>query len=90
MRTVSYAATKYGYCVRVKIGSSPIFEYTTGNSQHDSQAFIAPGSPGAVSRSQLRRWAKQTAEEMAEELLANRVEYDSDLEAQLEPCETVR
>jgi len=90
MRTVSYAATKYGYYVTVDDGGTPIFEYTAGNSQHDSQAFIAPGSPGAVGRSQLRRWAKQTAEEMAEELLANRVEYDPDLEANLDPCETVR
>jgi hypothetical protein len=90
MRTVSYAATRYGYYVQIMEGNRPIFEYTAGNSQHDSQAFIAPGSPGAVSRSQLRRWAKQTAEEMAEELLANRVEYDPDLEAQLEPCEMVR
>ena len=90
MRTISYAATEYGYCVQVIDGGRPIFEYTAGNSQHDSQAFIAPGSPGAVSRLQLRRWAKQTAEEMADELLANRVEYDPDLEAQLDPCETVR
>ena len=90
MRTVSYAATRFGYVVQVIDNGEVISEYTAGNSQQDSQAFIAPGSPGAVSRSQLRRWAKQTAEEMAEELLANRVEYDPDLEAQLEPCEAVR
>lgn len=67
-----------------------IQEYAAGNCQTDSQAFIDPGSPGAVSRSQLRRWAKQTAEKMAEELLTNRVEYDPDLEAQLELSWTVQ
>ena len=90
MRTISYAATRYGYYVQVIDGGRPIFEYTAGNSQHDSQAFIAPDSAGAVSHSQVRRWARQTAEEMAEELMANRGEYDPDLEAQLEPCEAVR
>ena len=90
MRTISYAATRHGYCVQVIDGGEVVYEYTAGNCRTESQAVIAPGSPGAVSRSQLRRWAKQTAEEMAEELLANRVEYDPDLEAQLDPWETVR
>ena len=47
--------------------------------------------PNAVRLSQLKRWAKQTADQIAGErgIPANQIEYDPDLEAQLEQCETV-
>ena len=92
MQTISYAATSYGYCVQLIDNGEVVSEYAAGNCLTESQAVIAPGSPGAVSRSQLRRWARQTAEEVADEwrLRHEHVRYDPDLEAQLEPCETVR
>jgi hypothetical protein len=67
-----------------------IYEYTAGNCQIESKAVIDPGSPVAVSRSQLRRWAKETADQIAEErgIPTNQIEYDPDLEAELDaiPC----
>jgi hypothetical protein len=46
---------------------------------------VDPRSPNAVRLSQLKRWAKQTAGEVANErgIPAKRIEYDPDLEAQL-------
>jgi hypothetical protein len=92
MKTISYAATRFGYCVQVTDGGEVVYEYTAGNCRSESQAVINPGSSGAVSRSHLRRWARQTAKETAEEwrIPAKEVVYAPDLEAQLEPCRTVR
>ena len=42
-----------------------------------------PGSRNAVRLSQLKRWAKQTAGEIAKERGIARVEFDADLEATL-------
>ena len=86
MRTIIYAVTSMGYSVQVLDGSEVVYEYTAGNCQTESQAVLNPGSPGAVSRSQLRRWAKQTADQIANEwrIPLNRVEYDPDLEAELD------
>ena len=91
MTTIAFAANQFGYCVQVIADGEVIQEYAAGNCQTDSQAFIDPGSPGVVGRSQLRRWAEQTAKEIADEwqIPLNKVEYDPDLEAQLERCETV-
>jgi len=90
MRTIAFAATRYGYCVQVIDGGMVVYEYTAGNCPTESQTVVAPGSPVAVSRSQLRRWAKQTADQIASDwrIPLNRVEYDPDLETQLDaiPC----
>jgi len=90
MKQVIYAATDQGYCVQVIDDGTVIYEYTAGNCQTESQAVLNPGSPGAVSRSQLRRWARQTADQIAEErgIPMNQVEYDPDLEAEMDaiPC----
>jgi len=90
MRNVIYAATRCGYCVQVLDDGEIVYEYTAGNHQRESQTFVAPRSPNAVSLSQLRRWAKQTADQIAEArgIPANQVEYDPDLETQLDaiPC----
>jgi len=90
MKQVIFAATDQGYCVQVIDGGMVVYEYTAENCQTESQAVLNPGSPGAVSRSQLRRWAKTTADQIAEErrIPLNRVEYDPDLEAELDaiPC----
>jgi hypothetical protein len=83
MRNVIYAATGCGYCVQVIDGGDVIYEYTAGNHQKESQAVIDPSSPRAVKHGQLKRWAKQTAGEVANErgIPAKRIEYDADLEA---------
>ena len=85
MQTVIYAATRYGYAVQVVDGGDIAYEYTAGNHQLESQAVTAPRSHHSVTLPQLRRWAKQTAGEIAPErhIPASRVEYDPDLESTL-------
>lgn len=85
MRAVIYAATRSGYCVQVIDGGEVVYEYTAGNHQRESQTAVNPCSPNAVRLSQLKRWAKQTAGEVANEreIPAKRVAFDADLEAQL-------
>jgi len=90
MKSVIYAASDCGYCVQVIDGGQTIYEYTAGNHQGDSQTFVNPRSPNSVRLRQLKRWAKQTADQIAEErgIPANQIEYDPDLETQLDaiPC----
>ena len=90
MQSVIYAAIGCGYCVQVIDGGEVVYEYTAGNHQRESQTFVDPSSPNAVKLRQLKRWAKQTADQIAEErgIPANEVEYDPDLETQLDaiPC----
>ena len=88
MRTIAFAATRYGYCVQVIDDGMVVYEYTAGNCQTESKAVIDPDSSVAVSRSQLRRWAKQTADQIAEErgVPLSRVEYDPDLELDAISC----
>ena len=85
MRSVIYAATDCGYCVQVIDGGEIVHEYTAGNHQRESQTFVDRRSPQAVRLSQLKRWAKQTAREIAKErgIPADRITFDPDLEAQL-------
>jgi len=90
MKNVIYAANDQGYCVQVIDDGTVIYEYTAGNCPTESQAVLNPDSSGAVSRSQLRRWARETADQIANEwrIPLNRVEYDPDLEAEMDaiPC----
>ncbi len=83
MQTVIYAATRYGYCVQVNDGGEIVYEYSAGNCQQESQTVVAPSSRNAVSLRQLKRWAKQTAGEIAKERGITTVEFDPDLEATL-------
>jgi hypothetical protein len=86
MPSVIYAATRLGYAVQVIDRGGIVYEYTAGNCGLESQVVVAPHSPNAVKLSQLRRWAKQTAGEIAKArgIPADRIEYDPDLEATLE------
>ena len=88
MQNVIYAATRYGYAVQVLDGVEVFYEYSAGNHRLDSQATTEPRSPNAVRLPQLRRWARQTAGEIAKAqgIPANRVEYDPDLESTLTEC----
>ena len=67
-----------------------VYEYVAGNCQKESTAIIDPSSTNAVKLSQLRRWAKQTADQIAEKrgIPTNQIEYDPDLETPLGaiPC----
>jgi hypothetical protein len=85
MHNVIYAATKFGYCIQVIDSGKIVHEYATGNCWNESQTVIDPKSPGAAKLSQIKRWAVQTAKEIASErgIPANQIEYDSDLEASL-------
>jgi hypothetical protein len=85
MQCVIYAATRRGYSVQVIDGGEIVYEYSAGNCGKESQTFIAPGSPNAIGLRQLKRAAKQTAEEIAKErgIPIKQVEYDPDLEAEL-------
>ena len=83
MQTISYAATRYGYCVQVIDGGEVVYDYTAGNHRGESQTFVDPRSPNAVTLRQLKRWAKQTAGEIAKERGITTVEFDPDLEATL-------
>jgi hypothetical protein len=91
MSIIVFAANQFGYCVQL-IDDGIVHEYAAGNCRTESQTVINPGLPGVVSRSQLRRWAEQTAEEIAEErgIPVRKIEYDPDLEAQLELSGAVR
>ena len=90
MSSVIYAATRCSYCVQVIDGGEIVYEYTAGNHERESQTFVDPRSPNAVNLRQLKRWARQTADQIAEErgIPANQIEYDPDLETQLDaiPC----
>ena len=84
MPNVNYAATRWGYAVQVIDGGQIVYEYTAGNHQRESTAVIDPRSTNAVTLRQLRRWAKQTAGELANERGIRQVQHDPDLEAQLQ------
>ena len=85
MQTIIYAATRYGYCVQVIDSGKIAHEYAAGNCWNESQTVIDPKSSGAANLSQIKRWAVQTAKEIAKErgISANQIEYDHDLEASL-------
>lgn len=85
MQSVIYAATSHGYCVQVIDGGEVVYEYRAGNHQRESQTHVDPRSSNAVKLRQLKRWAKQTAGEVAKQrgIPTNRIAFDPDLEVQL-------
>ena len=85
MQNVIYAATRFGYCVQVLDGTAISYEYFAGNHSMESSTVTAPTSRNAVKLPQLRRWARQTAGEIAHEqgIPMQRIEYDPDLESLL-------
>jgi hypothetical protein len=85
MQTISYAATRWGYSVQVVDQSRIVYEYSAGNHQNESTAVVNPRSPNAVKLRQLKRWARQTAGQIARErgIPPKQIAHDPDLEAQL-------
>lgn len=86
-KTVLYYATRWGYSVTAyDADMQPVDEYRAGNHPLDSQGVVTPQKryePGDVhpmSLRTLRKFAKQTALEMAQEygVPADCVAYDDD------------
>jgi hypothetical protein len=82
MQSVIYAATRYGYCVKVLDGGQVIHECSAGNCWKESPTVIDPTSPHAIRPYRLRAWAKSTAGQIAKErgIPPKQIEYDADLE----------
>lgn len=83
MRTVQYAATRYGYCVQIVQDGEIVLGYSAGNCLLESQTVVAPRSRNAISLCQLKRWARETADGIARKQRISRVRYDPDLEKEL-------
>jgi hypothetical protein len=66
-RHIIYGACPYGYTAQVVQDGEIVDEYTAGNSPFDSQGYINPDSPGAVSLRTLQVYARRTAQDLAEE-----------------------
>lgn len=65
--TVGYTVTDYGYNVNVyDADGQPVEQYSAGNHAGDSQVYVERGDPSRLPKHTLRRFAKQTAGEMAE------------------------
>lgn len=70
---IGYAANRHGYTVTVyDPDSNEVYRYDAGNSPFDSQGFVPDPYPGEkaeprLSVATLRKFARQTAQEMANE-----------------------
>lgn len=65
---IGYSVQADGYTVTVyDPESNEVDRYDAGNSRLDSQVWIDPSDPDALDRETLERYAKQTAEETANE-----------------------
>lgn len=77
---VQYHLTGTGYRVTAyDAESQPVEEYEAGNHPGDSQAVARPGEP-RVRAQTLKKWARQTALDMAKEhgVDPSKVSYDHD------------
>lgn len=83
--TVVWNADASGYRVAILRGAEIVEEYAAGNNPHDSMQPASPGYP-TVPQSTLRKWARQTALEMAEEagIPSASVTRDKELEVEAE------
>jgi hypothetical protein len=90
MQSILHAATPWGYCCQVIDNGEIVREYSAGNCGRDSQAVVAPGSPDTVQLAQLKRWAEQTARDIADEwaIPPDQIAYAPDLEAELRESST--
>jgi hypothetical protein len=65
-RYVGYTVHEYGYDVTVyEEGGAIIESYNAGNSRWESTTYVERGDPARLSKTVLKRYAKQTATEMA-------------------------
>jgi hypothetical protein len=91
MAKLILSADAHGYSVRVLVHQQIVDEYVAGNCPRDSQVFLSPNDPDAVSEEELREYAQKTAHEMARRYSADLVEEDADLaNSELGPGRFVR
>lgn len=64
---ILYAADEDGYTVRVMEGNETVDEYNSGNNPFESTSWIDPADLDAVPVRTLRRYARETALDMAQE-----------------------
>ena len=86
---VAWAATRRGYTVQTHVDGEVTDEYNGGNNPHDSIVRLHPDDPDAIPLRTLKRYARQTALETADELGVPRenVGEDDDLKTALEDNE---
>jgi hypothetical protein len=78
---VAYGANAQGYVVQTIQDGRVVDEYHAGNAVKESTTYVKPRSRYAVTLRQLRKWAKQTAGEIAAELGEHvPIEHDPDLD----------
>jgi len=83
-KVVLWAATPHGYGVQVIDGGGEIIDdYIAGNSPWESQGYLPPDHPHAVPLKTLRRYAEQSAHDMADEYDSAVVDECEDLESDL-------
>jgi hypothetical protein len=80
---VLYAFSPTCYRVDVYDGATLVDTYAAGNHPACSQSYLPLDDPQAVPLWQLREWARETAERLAEQHGATSVEYDDDLASEL-------
>lgn len=80
-KSVAYGASRYGYKVTAYDAENrPVQEYEAGNSRFDSGAYVEPGKGSSLPLQTLRRYARQTAGDIAAALgvPAERIGEDKD------------
>lgn len=75
-KLVLWSASRAGYSVRVIAGSRILDEYVTGNCRQDSQVWLDPNDPGALTEAELCACARRSAQELATEHSAQVVEEE--------------
>ena len=85
---IGWAATRNGYAVQTCVDGEVVDEYSGGNNPYDSIQRLHPDDPDVPLRT-LKRYAKQTALETADDLGVPRenVSEDDDLKTALEDNE---
>lgn len=77
-KLILWSADACGYSVRVLAGKQIVDEYVAGNCRQDSQVFLDPDDPAALSEEELREGARSTAVDLARQHSADAVEEDTD------------
>jgi hypothetical protein len=83
MNIVNYAANKFGYVVHALKSGKTIQFYQAGNHKLESATYVDPGSFYALSEDELLIMAKNTANEIAEEIFGKtnyKIQYEDALE----------
>jgi hypothetical protein len=75
---VLWRATERSYTVLVLAGSEIIHEHNSGNCRFDSQTYLEPGQPGAISAEELRTFAQSTAVDISREYNTDLIAEDID------------